>query len=285
MKFADLVRLIVLAAIWGASFIFIRVLAPEFGPVMTACLRVLIAGVVLLGYFQVTGFSVDWKKHWLHYIVIGLVNSAVPFMLYGYAALHIPASVSVILNSTSPLFGLVMGALFLAEPFSVKKVVGLILGTVGVGLVAYKSEVAMGDEELGAILACLGAALCYAMAGTYIKRRAKGVKPVAVAGASQFVAGLALVPFAWGHPWPSDLTFGLIFSLLCLSLVCSAVAYLLYYRLVADVGPSRALTVTFLMPVFGMLWSHWFLGETITGPMLGGCAAILLGTGLVLKKS
>jgi len=281
----DTGRLVALAAIWGASFIFFRVLVPVLGPVATATARVLIAGVTLLLYCRATGFDTQWRRYWREYLVLGIVNSAFPFVLYAFAALHIPASYSAILNSVAPLFGALLALVFLGEPLTPGKLAGLVAGVSGVALVSNAGPVAAENWFHVAVAACLVAALCYAAAGIYVKRRAAGAKPLAIAAWSQFFAGIVLLPFVPLSPPTGELTAPVIANVLALALLCSAVAYLLYYRLIADVGPSSALTVTFLIPPFGMLWGALFLGEAITPPMLAGCALILGGTAAVLRPT
>jgi drug/metabolite transporter (DMT)-like permease len=284
MRGQDLARLTALAAIWGASFIFLRTLAPVLGPVLTATSRVVIAGVALIAYFRGSGFDAGLRHHWRQYLVIGVVNSALPFLLYAFAAVHIPASYSVILNAATPLFAALLSALWLDERLTALRVAGLAAGAAGVALVTRAGPVEP-DAMFGwAIAACLAAALCYALAGIYVKRRASEVKPMAIAGWSQMFAGAALLPIVPFAPPPGALTPAVAANVLGLALLCSAVAYLLYYRLIADIGPTRAMTVTFLMPLFGMLWSVLFLAETITVPMLAGCALIVGGTALVIRR-
>jgi drug/metabolite transporter (DMT)-like permease len=284
MRGQDLARLTALAAIWGASFIFLRALAPVLGPVLTATSRVVIAGTALIAYFRWRGFDAELRRHWRKYLVIGLVNSALPFLLYAFAAVHIPASYSVILNAATPLFAALLSALWLDERLTALRVAGLAAGAAGVALVTGAGPVRP-DAMFGwAIAACLAAALCYALAGIYVKRHASEVKPMAIAGWSQVFAGAALLPLAPFAPPAGALSPVVVANVLALALLCSAVAYLLYYRLIADVGPTRAMTVTFLMPLFGMLWSVLFLAETITVPMLAGCALIVGGTALVVRR-
>ncbi len=285
MQVADTGRLVVLAAIWGGSFIFIRVLAPTLGPVVTAGSRVLIAGIALVAYFRATGFDAELSRFWRHYLVIGVVNSAIPFLLYSYAALHIPASYSAILNAATPSFAMLLSVGFLGERLTAPKVAGLISGAAGVALVSNAGPV-LPDAMFGwAVAACLGAALCYAVAGIYVKKYATAVKPMAIAGWSQLLAGCILLPLVPFAPPPGILTVTVVANVLGLALVCSAIAYLLYYRLIADIGPTRTLTVTFLIPVFGMLWGALILDETITVAMVGGCALIVGGTLAVLKPA
>ncbi len=285
MRPADTARLITLAAIWGGSFIFIRVLAPVLGPVLTAMLRLVIAGFALVAYFHVIGFDAEVRRFWRQYLIIGIANSAVPFLLYAFAALHIPASYSVILNSTVPLFGALLSAAFLDERLTVAKIAGLVAGAAGVTLVSKAGPVEP-DAMFGwAIAACLAAAFCYAVAAVYMKKRAAGAKPMAIAGWSQVFAGLALLPLAFFAPPHGAITPAVVANVLGLALLCSAIAYLLYYRLIADLGPTRATTVTFLLPLFGMLWGALLLDETITAPMIAGCALIIVSAFVVLRPA
>jgi drug/metabolite transporter (DMT)-like permease len=282
---SDVARLVALAAIWGGSFIFIRVLAPTLGPILTAATRVLIAGIVLVIYCRATGFSADLRRYGRQYVVIGVVNSTLPFVLYAFAALHIPASYSVILNSTTPLFTALLAVPLLGERLTWAKIAGLLAGAAGVALVSRAGPVVPDVWFAAAVAACLAATLCYAVSSIYMKKHAVGAKPLAIAGWSQVFAGLVLLPVVPFAPAPGAITPLVVANVLGLALVCSSIAYVLYYRLIADVGPTRALTVAFLMPAFGMVWGALFLDETITWPMIAGCALIIGGTSAVLRPS
>jgi drug/metabolite transporter (DMT)-like permease len=281
VRHADVARLTALAAIWGASFIFLRVLAPVLGPVITAAMRVLIAGTALVAWARMTGFDAELKRYWRAYVVIGVVNSSLPFVLYAFAALYIPASYSVILNSVAPLFAALFAPFLLADPLTPRKLAGLLSGALGVALVSGAGPIELGPGSVAAVAACLAAALCYAVGGIYIKRRLAGAPPMGIAAWSQIFAGVALLPLVPVAPIRGEIDSVIVANVLALALLCSAIAYLLYFRLIADIGPTRALTVTFLMPLFGMLWGALFLGEAITAPMLAGCALIVGGVALV----
>lgn len=284
---ADVARLGVLAALWGASFLFMRVVSPALGPLFTAMSRVLIAGLVLVAYARWMGFDAGMRRHWRRYATIGLVGSALPFALFAYAALRLPASYMAILNAATPFFALLLSARFLAERLSSPQFVGLGLGLAGVALVSGAGPVTVDAGFVVAALACLGATFCYAATGIYVRQRASDLAPRAIAAWSQVCAGLALLPIALLAPWPQAAAFTptIVANVLGLALFCSAWAYLLYYRLIADVGPTRAVTVTFLIPLFGMLWGALILGEAITWPMLAGCALVLAGTAFTLRRA
>ena len=149
MKAADYTRLVLLAAIWGASFIFMRVAAPALGPILTAHARLLLGGLALLAWFLFTGFDARFGQFWRQYLVIGAVNCAIPLSLYAFAAIHAPGSLLSIVNATSPMFGLVLGALFLGERVRTSKIIGLVLGTAGVALIAQRGEMPVSVEGFG----------------------------------------------------------------------------------------------------------------------------------------
>ena len=284
MRGADFARLLALAVIWSGSFVFVRVLAPVLGPVWVATSRVLVAGVALTVAFALLRRHLDVRRHWRAYLFVGLLNSALPFLLFAFAALTLPSSYLVILNSALPLFGAIASALWLAEPLDAAKVAGLCAGGAGVLLVSRAGPIVPDPAVALAVAASLGAVLCYALAGVWIKRRGRGLPPIAMAGWSQLLGGLALLPIALASPVHGAITTTIVVNVLLLALLGSAIAYVLYFRLIADVGPTRAMTVTFLMPAFGMLWGWLFLDETITVPMLAGAALIVSGTAAVVRR-
>ena len=283
MRLSDILRLIVLAAIWGGSFIFMRVLAPVLGPVVTADMRVLIAGIALVLYFRVIKHDLDWRRYWKQYLIIGGVNSALPFFLFSFAALHIPGSFSAILNSSSPLFAAVFSAMWLGERLTPMKVLGLLVGSAGVVLVVKIGAVATDSMFIWSVVACTVAAICYGLAATYIRRFCREIKSKSIAAGSQVMAGLLLLPVIPLSPVRGSVTLLVAGGVVVFALLCSAIAYLIYYKLIADVGPTKALTVTFLMPVFGMIWGVIFLHEIITLSMVVGATLIIIGSGLVLN--
>jgi drug/metabolite transporter (DMT)-like permease len=281
----DGARLVALAAIWGASFIFIRVAVVPLGPIATSELRVALAAVALLAWLRFAGVDLAWRAHWRFYLAVGLVNSAAPFALWAFSALHLPASYLVVLNATSPLFGALVSAVWLRERISARAGLGLAAGVAGVAMLVGLGPVRATPAVLWAIAAGALAALSYAVAAAYMKRRAAGVDAAAVATGSQIGAALLLAPLLVplppvALPTPAEWT-----AVVLLGVLCTGIAYLLYFRLIADVGPTRALTVTFLIPLFGMLWGALFLGEAITPVMAAGCALVLAGTALILRQS
>ncbi len=252
------------------------------GPVLTAELRTLIAGVALAAWFALAGFDPQWRRWWPQYIVVGISSSAVPFLLWAYAALTLPAGLLSVLNATAPMWGALCSALLLGERLHARRVIGLAFGVLGVALVTQPT----GREALyyPAVVGALAAAFCYGLAAAYMKRWAANVPSRGMAVGTQLVAGVLLVPFIPLWPPAAAPTALVAGSMLALGLVCGAIAYLLYFRLIADIGATGALTVTYLIPVFGVLWGALFLGETVTLLMLAGAALVVLGTVFVLRN-
>jgi len=242
----------------------------------------LLAGAALVLVFLAIRFASEWKKNWPHFLVIGVLNSAVPFALYSIAALYLPAAMEAIFNSMSPMFGALFAALWLGEKLTLPKIAGLVLGIAGVVVMSSLGNLPATLQTSFAVLACLLAPMCYGLAGVYIKKRAAGAKPLAIAGGSQLLGGLALMPFLLVSPLHvSALSTRVILLVVVFALLCSALAYVIYYKLIADVGPTRALTVTFLIPVFAMLWGALLIRERVTLSMAAGALIILAGTFLV----
>jgi drug/metabolite transporter (DMT)-like permease len=276
--------LVILAALWGGSFVFMRVAVPALGPVVLAFARVALATLVLLALAIAQHRMPDFRARWREFAVVGIVNSALPFVLFCYAEQYVTASVAAILNATSPFFGAIAAAIWLRESLKVRTIAGMVLGLAGVVvLVGWHPETMTADTVL-AIVACLAAALCYGLGGTYAKRKLTGVPSFAIACASQLAAAIALAPALPFTAVPGPVSWLVIANVVALAIASTALAYLIYFRLIADVGPARALTVTFLIPLFGVLWGYLFLDEALTINMLSGGALIVAGTALTLRK-
>ena len=282
---ADYARLVTLAALWGAAFIFMRIAAPVFGPAWTAELRVLLGGLALLAWFRALGFDPGLRVHWRFYLLMGAVGIAAPFVLYSFAAIHAPASLLSITNATSPIFGLAWAALAGDERVTVRKATGLALGVAGVALIARPDAATASDPLFGwAVAAALGACCLYGVVGVLIKRFARGATPRGMAAGNQLAAALVLIPLLPLLPPLAPPTALALANLLALALLASAAAFVLYFRLIADVGATRALTVTYLIPLFGILWGWLFLGEALPAAALAGGVLILAGTVLVTRR-
>lgn len=281
MNTRDGAMLLMLSAIWGGSFLFLRIAAPVLGPVALIELRVGIAGVALLLYALATRKRLDLRARWRQYLLVGILNSAIPFTLIAAAELTLTAGLAAILNATSPLFGAVVAALWIQEALTLKKVVGLLLGLGGVALVVGWSPLPLTGVVALSVGASLAAAAFYGVAGVYTKIHVQGASSLGVATGSQLGAALFLLPFTAVAP-PAHLpTLPVALAVVTLGLLCTAAAYLLYFKLIANIGPTRALTVTFIVPIFGILWGVVFLQETLAWTTIFGSGVILLGAGLV----
>ena len=289
MRQQDWFRLIALAAIWGMSFLFLRILVPKLGPIWTAELRTLLAGLALLCVCIAVRQRLQLFKRWKEYLVVGLLNSAAPFTLFAYAALTLPVAYLAILNATAPMFGTIFGAVLLRERPGFLNLLGLVIGGIGVGLVVGLGSLELAPKVVLSIGAGLLAAMCYGLNGAYTKRHLTGAGPLAISCASQLFGAVLLIPLLplvpVRAPASQIFTMQIIGCVLGIAIVCSAVAYIIYYRLIKDVGPARALSVTFLIPVFAAFWAWIILTETIRMQTLIGGGVVLLGTLLVLRPS
>jgi drug/metabolite transporter (DMT)-like permease len=280
-------RLLLLAALWGSAFLFVRVAAPQVGPLLTVEARVAIAGLALLAYVLASGLALRFAVRWPMFLMLGALNSAIPFVLVAFGLLHLTASFSAILIATAPLSALLVARIWLKEAVTARKLVGLTVGVVGVGILVGFSPVPLSPAVLTAVAATLAAGLCYALAAAYSKTRisGSGIPPMVMAMGSQLGAAVLLlpgVPFAWPDTAPSAVTVGALFAL---GLGSSALGFVLYFRLIEDVGPVKTLTVNFLSPLFGVAGGVLFLGEPLTVAMLVGGAIVLASTALVLDLS
>lgn len=284
MLLFDYVLLISLAAIWGSSFIFMRVLAPALGPVATADMRLLIAGIALTLYLRIRNQRLDLVKNLKQYIIIGLLNSGIPFLLFSFAALHLPSSISVIINSLTPLFGVLFSILWLDEKMTAKKISGIALGIIGVIIIRGSGNLELNIMTTIAMAACVLATILYGLASTYVKLHAKDIASSAVATGSQLVAGILLLPLIYFFPTRTELTITIVLTTITFALFCSAIAYVIFYRLLKNLGTTKALSVTFLIPVFGFVWGYLFLHEEITMIMIIGSLFVLSGIYFVTGK-
>ncbi len=275
---------ICLAAIWGASFLFTLLGAREFGAIATAGLRVLVAALFLLPLLTVKGHLPGLRQHWRLTFFVGLLNSAIPFACFSYAILSITTGLSSILNATVPMFGALVAWIWLKDRPNGLRILGLAIGFLGVILLAagkasFKPN-ASGSSSGLAIIACLFACLCYGIAASFTKRFLTGIPPLVTAAGSQCGATLGLaLPMLW--LWPAQApSLNAWLAIGVLGELCTGVAYVLYFRLIANAGPSRTLTVTFLIPVFAVVYGVAFLGEAITLWMVLCGAVIICGTAL-----
>lgn len=275
-----MLRLILLAAIWGSSFLFLRICAPVLGPAVLIEYRVGFAALFLLAVGLLLKKGLDVRRNWRHFLILGLLNSALPFLLFAFAARTLSASVLSVLNATAPMWGALIGALWSRQKIGGTTALGLVLGTVGVALLVGFDSVTSREGAALAVAAALLAALSYSVASAYAKS-APSVEPFANAHGSMWAATLLVLPALLFFPQPQPATPGIMAAALALGVMCSGVAYILYFGLIEDVGPTSALTVTFLNPLFGILWGTLFLHEVVGWHTVAGSAIVIAGTALV----
>ncbi|WP_422419913.1 DMT family transporter [Pseudomonas sp. GZD-222] len=285
-------RLLTLAAVWGASFLFMRIIAPVLGTVPTAFFRVSIACLGLLVILALLRVRWDFNGKLKACLVLGMINSGIPATLYSVAAQVLPAGYSAIFNATTPLMGVLIGVLFFREPMTLSKLCGIFLGLFGVGILSGAGPVAFDLQLLQGALSCLAATTCYGFAGFLARRwldQQGGLDSRLSALGSMMGATLLLLPlFAYSVMTQPPASWGgwqVWLSLLGLGLVCTAFAYILYFRLLSEIGPVKASTVTFMIPAFGVLWGAWLLDEPLSMAHLYGGVLIAVALWLVLKPA
>ena len=271
---------LLLAAIWGSSFLFMRIGTVEFGPLPTAAVRVTIAALFLLPLVWLRNLLPVLRQNWKRVLFIGLLNSGIPFACFSFALLSISTGLSAILNATVPMFGALIAWVWLKDKPTASRILGLVIGFAGVALLAWDQSTfkpnASGVAPGWAVLACLLAGVCYGISASYTKRFLSGLPPLVTAAGSQIGATLGLaLPALW--LWPARMPGASAWlALLAVGVVCTGIAYILFFRLIENAGPARALSVTFVVPVFAVLYGVLFLGESVT-PWMVGCAGVIVG--------
>jgi drug/metabolite transporter (DMT)-like permease len=279
MSNRDRFELLILGVIWGASFLFMRIAAPEFGALALVEIRVATAAIFLVAVLAWRRGMNDLPGAALPLAVVGIFSSALPFVLFAYATLSVTAGTAALLNASAPLFGALVAYAWLRDKLTLPRVVGLAAGFGGILLLAW-DKVGVGGTSGLAVLAGLGASFSYGFAVNFTKKKLGRVSPLVTATGSQIAAALLLLPLAVAN-WPSvNPSLKSWLSVIVLGMVGTGIANAVYFRLIARIGPARAITVTYLVPVFGMLWGLLFLHEAVTASMLAACAVILLGTAL-----
>jgi len=288
---SSLLRLALLGGIWGMSFIFLRIAAPVFGPLLTTSARVASGAALLLLLVRVAGVPLQWRGRLKFHLVVGLSNTALPFFLFSWAAVRTPSAYLATINAMAPLFAAGFARLLTGERLSIQRLTGFAIGMSGVAVLVGLGPARPEPRLLAGVAAGLGAAACYGFAAVHVRRFGAGLAPLAVAGGSLLAASLMLAPLAIAalafQPLPATTlpiaalwTPGL--AVLLLGILCTGLAYAVYFRLVADEGVTRAVTVTFLVPLAATGWGVLLLHEHVTGATLAGILLVLTGTALSL---
>lgn len=282
MSVPDLLRLILLSAVWGASYLFIRIAGPALGPVALMAFRLSIAAGMLIVVVRSMGHAPDFRIWWHRFLVIGAIGNAIPFVLIADAVIHLNASIAAILNATAPLFTTIVSALWLRERLGMRKLVGAGLGIFGVSVLVGWSPLPVTPRVLVATAQALLAALSYALTAVYARKYLAALSPLQAAVGQICGGAVLLTPVMLAAPPRSPITWPIVLSVLALAVPCTVVAYFIYFRLIATTGPTRTSTVALLIPLFGIVWAAVFLGEPLTFGVLAGLGVILLSIWLVL---
>ncbi len=292
MRLSDYTRLLALAAIWGASFLFMRITVPEFGAINSAFLRVFFGFTGLAVILLVLRCPIRFNGKFRACFALGMINSGVPFVMYCIAAQWLPAGYSAVFNATTPLMGALIGFTFFAEKLTVSKWAAVILGAVGITIITTFGEAQSMQELVFGGLACLVATSCYAVSGFLTRQwinNQGGLDPKIVAFGSQIGATTLLLPlfiftsttdtsinWAQGDVWASIIALGVI---------CTACAYIVFFRLISDIGPLRSMTVTFLIPPFAIVWGYVVLDEAINQEFVFGSLIVAVAVWLIVRPA
>lgn len=286
MNATHFLQLVLLGALWGASFLFIRLAVHDFGPVWLVLLRVL-AGAIFLGLAAVLWRrALVWRGETRAFLILGLLNTALPFVLFSFAAKSLTASLLSIINSTAPLWGVVFGVALTRKAPPVRVLAGLAAGSAGVALLVWRDNAVLAAGTPWPVFAAVLAPLCYGLASHFARLRTAHLEPFVVAHGSMWGAVACTLPALLWSPLPAAgalaaIAPGAWAAALALGILCTGLAYLIYFKLIRELGAPSALTVTFLIPLFGILWGAMFLNEPVGLTTFGGAACVLLGTALV----
>jgi drug/metabolite transporter (DMT)-like permease len=285
MRASEYALLVLLAALWGLSYVFYRIGAPVMGPAVFVELRLAIAGALLLAYVVLLGrgrqIFARLRPRWRDLLVLGTLNAALPFTLIAIGELVLPASYSSILNATTPLFATLLAAPFLGQAITVPRVLGIFLGVTGVAVLVGTAEFALTAVAVTSIVLTIGAALSYGASGIFLKLRFDHTDPVELSIGQQIAATAVLLPFAVATAGAARISVPAVGAVLGIALAGTVLAYLIYFRIVQTAGPIAAASVTMLMPIFGVAWAFALLREPIGPGTVAGIAIILVGVALL----
>jgi len=280
----DLARLLGLAVLWSLQYIFLRIAVPVFGTAPVADGRALFAALFLVPAALILGQRIAPIERWRDHLSVCLPNNVLPFICFSFAATVLPAGYLSIINGTVPLWTALFAAWLLHERLRAKRVFGFAVGIAGVALTVNLGPVEFNARSALAACAALLGAASWAWAGIIIKQRTGRLPPIALAAGSIVFSAVIMAP-AWAlAPPPSAWTLNASLSLVTVGAFCSGASYLALFTLVRDIGPSRTLSVGFVVPVLGVLWGWLLLDEPVTAPMLAGGVLVLLAMALVLRR-
>ena len=281
----DAGRWLLLATLWSVQYILMRVSVPVFGTALVAEARALFSALFLVPWaIFATGQAIGLRAHWRDHLAVGLVNNVLPFVCFAWAATVLPASYLAVMNGMVPLWSGVIAAPVLKEPLGTRRVAGFLLGIAGVALIVNLGPIEVSLTTVLAALAGMAGAFFWGWAGVVIRQRTGRVSSMSLATGSIILAAVLLSPSWAKAPHLSQWTAAATVSLVSLGALCSGLAYLPFFTLVRDIGPTRTLTVGLAVPALGILWGWLFLGEAVTLSMLAGAALVLAALALVMRR-
>ena len=274
-------QLVFLSAVWGGSFPLIRIAAPAFGPLLMACVRCALAAVVLAVLMRLLRQAWPTRGHWKSLTILSLLTVVVPFVLFNWAGLVLPAGYSAVLNATAPLFAVIAAALFKEERLTMRKLVRCAAGVGGVALLVRLGPVRPDARVVLAVLACVAASASYGFGALLMKRATLVLQPLPASAAVHAAGALVLLlPAATGVP-AVQLRGDALAAIAALGMVTSGFMYWISMRLMREIPASSATSSAFMIPMFGVTWGGLFLGEPFTAGMLPGVALVLVACAFV----
>ncbi|QHE86934.1 DMT family transporter [Hydrogenophaga sp. BPS33] len=280
MQSRQFVQIVALSALWGASFMFIRIAVPLMGSMVVAGLRAALASLTLVIIMAAMREPWPWR-HWRELLLLGTTSVAAPFLLYSWAGLHLPSGYGALLNTTAVIFGMLAAAWTKEDTITPRKLLGCVCGFVGIALIVQLGPVQITTTTLAAALACVFGSFCYGVSTPLMKRATTRMQPLAIAAGLHLAAMLLLLPGSlWALP-QARFTPGAVAAVVVMGMLTSGVAYWVHLRIIRVVSPVAAMSPIFLIPVFGVTWGHLFLGEALSSGIFLGGALVLLAAALV----
>lgn len=281
-KISEYLLLLFLGFIMSSTFIFLKKISPYFGVFGSATIRLFAGSISLLVIYKLIRLKINWRLHWKFLFIIGLLNAAIPFSLFAFASKYIPSSFSAILNSFTPFFGIIFSVIILKKQVTKAEILGFFLGIMGIFLIGTDNVNIKSEYYYYGVFAVILATMFYGISTNLVKKYANGVKPWELACGSQLFAGIMLIPFViYSNDLKNNIPWNIIFIAIIFGFLCSGLAYIIYYRLVFTLGPVSSLTVTFLIPIFSIIWGIILMNEIINVKVIIGAVLILSGTFLL----
>ena len=274
MELKNWILLILLGAVWGSAFMFIKISADDFGPILLVNLRLLLAGALFLPFLLRKKYLAHFKSHFPGILILSIFSNAFPFTMFSYASLGATSNMLGILNGTTAFMTMVVAYFWLKESITPKQIFGIILGFLGILVLVNPAN---GSATLGASGFALVGALSYSFSGVYIQKYQLNANKFVLIGWAMLFGGLLLTPLSFFNLPNQMPDNNAIAALLWLGIVSTGIAYLGYIRLIEQIGAVRTSTVTYLLPVFSIIWGSIFLQEKITWIIFGGFIFVMIG--------